>query len=228
MKNNDAPTFMESPTMLMKHSLILSLAILLLAPFLAFGQGQDLLKLYPENYKVIMENDRVRGLDFRLRKGAKENSHDHPAHVVYVLTGFKIRFTFPDGKTGIPRNQNRRRFVQRGRNPWLRKHRRHRRPRALSRIEDTWRAKDRCNECDRSKPPHRHNAYQWHKEGKEDELKRELLALAAPTRAEAGNIQYDLYQSPTKKNQFMRLARSLAQCASLGRPQGDPEHQGVV
>ena len=65
--------------MLMKHSLILSLAILLLAPFLAFGQGQDLLKLYPENYKVIMENDRVRGLDFRLRKGAKENSHDHPA-----------------------------------------------------------------------------------------------------------------------------------------------------
>ena len=43
------------------------------------------------------------------------------------------------------------------------------------------------------------------KEGKEDELKRELLALAAPTRAESGNIQYDLYQSPTKKNEFMRL-----------------------
>ena len=35
--------------------------------------------------------------------------------------------------------------------------------------------------------------------------KRELLALSAPTRAEPGNIQYDLYQSPNKKNQFMRL-----------------------
>jgi hypothetical protein len=43
--------------MLTKHSLILSFAILLFAPFLAFGQGQDPLKLYPENYKVIMEND---------------------------------------------------------------------------------------------------------------------------------------------------------------------------
>jgi len=43
------------------------------------------------------------------------------------------------------------------------------------------------------------------KEGKEDELKRELLALAPPTRVESGNIQYDLYQSPTKKNEFMRL-----------------------
>jgi beta-alanine degradation protein BauB len=87
--------------MLTKLSLILSFAILLFAPFLAFGQGQDPLKLYPENYKVIMENDRVRVLDFKLRKGAKETPHMHPAHVVYVLTAFKIHFTFPDGKTGI-------------------------------------------------------------------------------------------------------------------------------
>ncbi len=43
------------------------------------------------------------------------------------------------------------------------------------------------------------------KEGKEDELKRELLALSGPTRAEPANIQYDLYQSPNKKNEFMRL-----------------------
>jgi beta-alanine degradation protein BauB len=88
-------------TILTKHFLILAFALLLFAPFLAFGQGQDPLKLYPENYKVIMENDRVRVLDFKLRKGAKEIPHTHPAHVVYVLTGFKIRFTFPDGKTGI-------------------------------------------------------------------------------------------------------------------------------
>jgi beta-alanine degradation protein BauB len=88
-------------TILTKHFLILAFALLLFAPFLAFGQGQDPLKLYPENYKVIMENDRVRVLDFKLRKGAKEIPHTHPAHVVYVVTGFKIRFTFPDGKTGI-------------------------------------------------------------------------------------------------------------------------------
>src|SRR5919108_4564082 len=97
---NTSTTFEEEPTMLTKHSLILSFAILLFAPFLARGQGQDPLGLYPENYKVIMENDRVRVLDFKLKKGAKEIPHMHPAHVVYVLTGFKIRFTFKDGKTG--------------------------------------------------------------------------------------------------------------------------------
>jgi len=66
---------------------------------LADGQTQDPLNLYSDNYKVIVDNDRVRVLDFKLKKGAKENTHIHPAHVVYVLTGFKIRSTFPDGKT---------------------------------------------------------------------------------------------------------------------------------
>jgi glc operon protein GlcG len=43
------------------------------------------------------------------------------------------------------------------------------------------------------------------KEGREEELKNELLKLSAPTRAEAGNLKYDLYQSPLKPNHFMRL-----------------------
>jgi uncharacterized protein GlcG (DUF336 family)/quinol monooxygenase YgiN len=43
------------------------------------------------------------------------------------------------------------------------------------------------------------------KEGREEELKTELLRLSAPTRAEAGNLKYELYQSPLKPNHFMRL-----------------------
>jgi quinol monooxygenase YgiN len=43
------------------------------------------------------------------------------------------------------------------------------------------------------------------KQGKEEELYRELLALSAPTRAEPGNITYDLYQSPERPNAFMRF-----------------------
>ena len=43
------------------------------------------------------------------------------------------------------------------------------------------------------------------KPGKEEELQRELLALSAPTRAEPGNITYDLYQSPERANEFMRF-----------------------
>jgi quinol monooxygenase YgiN len=42
------------------------------------------------------------------------------------------------------------------------------------------------------------------REGKEEELKQELLKLSAPTRAEAGNLKYDLYQSPDRPNHFMR------------------------
>ena len=42
-------------------------------------------------------------------------------------------------------------------------------------------------------------------EGKEEELKGHLVSLAAPTRAEAGCITYDLYQSPEKRNHFMRF-----------------------
>jgi quinol monooxygenase YgiN len=41
--------------------------------------------------------------------------------------------------------------------------------------------------------------------GREDELRRELLALSAPTRAEPGNLRYDLYQSTTKPNEFVRF-----------------------
>lgn len=63
--------------------------------------AQDPVSLYPENYRVLLENDRVRVLDFRLAKGAKENAHHHAAHVVYVITGFEIRFTLPNGETAL-------------------------------------------------------------------------------------------------------------------------------
>jgi quinol monooxygenase YgiN len=62
---------------------------------------QDPLKLYPGNYQVLVENDRVRVMDFRLRQGDTEEFHDHPAHVLYVIQGFKVRFSLPDGTTRI-------------------------------------------------------------------------------------------------------------------------------
>jgi hypothetical protein len=61
----------------------LSFLIFLLAPLCAYGQGNDPVKLYPDNYKVRFENDRARVVDFKLKKGAKENAHMHPAHVAH-------------------------------------------------------------------------------------------------------------------------------------------------
>ncbi len=62
---------------------------------------KDPLKLYPDNYEVLVENDRVRVMDFKLRKGDTEEFHDHPAHVLYVIQGFKVRFSLPDGSSRI-------------------------------------------------------------------------------------------------------------------------------
>jgi quinol monooxygenase YgiN/quercetin dioxygenase-like cupin family protein len=174
---------------------------LLLAP--AAGVSQDPVPLYPENYKVLLENDRVRVLDFRLLKGARENAHSHPAHVAYVLTGFKIRFTFPDGQTRIRETQSGDVLFS----------------------EAVTHASENIGETDAHgilvelKGGEKRAAGQgmsgedWLTavtfirglEGKEEELKQELLALAAPTRAEPGCITYDLYQSPEKKNHFLRF-----------------------
>ncbi len=41
--------------------------------------------------------------------------------------------------------------------------------------------------------------------GKEKDLEQHLLSLAGPTRAEAGCVTYDLYQSPDQKHEFMRF-----------------------
>ena len=41
------------------------------------------------------------------------------------------------------------------------------------------------------------------KPGKEDELKRHLLALVEPTRREDGCVQYDLHQSTSEPGRFV-------------------------
>lgn len=61
----------------------------------------DPVATHPENYRVLLENDRVRVLDFRLAKGARERSHAHPEHVAVFLEDFTIRFTLPDGRTAL-------------------------------------------------------------------------------------------------------------------------------
>jgi len=79
----------------------LALGLMSLVGLPAAGLGQDPVPLYPNNYKVLFENDRVRVLDFVLRKGGHEKAHFHPANVAVFLADFKIRFTLPDGTTRL-------------------------------------------------------------------------------------------------------------------------------
>ncbi len=77
--------------------------VLFLTGFLCLGistaLAQDPVKVSPETTKVLLENDRVRVLDVRVKPGEKEPMHSHPANVVYCLSDSKIKLTYPDGKT---------------------------------------------------------------------------------------------------------------------------------
>jgi len=60
----------------------------------------DVLKVAANAYKLLMENEKVRVLDIRLKPGEKAPMHNHPSsHVVYVVNNAKFKLTFPDGKT---------------------------------------------------------------------------------------------------------------------------------
>jgi mannose-6-phosphate isomerase-like protein (cupin superfamily) len=59
----------------------------------------DAVKVAPDVYKVLLENDEVRVLEARLKQGAKSEMHSHPRNVVYFLNNSRAKFTFPDGKS---------------------------------------------------------------------------------------------------------------------------------
>jgi quercetin dioxygenase-like cupin family protein len=60
---------------------------------------KDPVKLSPRYYKVAVDNQYVRVLEYRLKPGQKEVLHSHPCGVVYYLTGAKWRAWSQDGKT---------------------------------------------------------------------------------------------------------------------------------
>ncbi|HEU5039175.1 MAG TPA: antibiotic biosynthesis monooxygenase [Gemmatimonadales bacterium] len=160
------------------------------------AMAQDPVPIYPDNYKVMIENDRVRVMDFRLRKGGHEDFHAHPAHVLYVLEPFRISFKFPDGRTGI-------REVKAG---------------EVLFSDAVVHSPTNIGETDAHgilielKTPDVSAedvltavTFIQGREGKGSEVKRELLSLSALTRAEPGNLRYDLYQSVDRPDRFMRL-----------------------
>jgi hypothetical protein len=72
--------------------------LLLLAVLACRASAQDPVVTDGDKYKVILENDRVRVLEYRDRPGDKTTLHHHPDFVLYALGPFKRKLTFPDGK----------------------------------------------------------------------------------------------------------------------------------
>ncbi len=177
------------------------------------AQTRDPLALYPENYRILFENEHVRVLDFRLAKGATETLHEHPRHVAVFLTDVKIQFTLPSGETRL-------RQAKAG---------------DVAFSERTAHASENLGPADahgvlielaerpgaslaapvlidadaraRTSAPGEITAVTLVHgiPGQEADLARHLLSLSAPTRAEPGCRRYDLYRSSVNPHEFMRL-----------------------
>ena len=60
---------------------------------------QDPLVVNSKTIALKLENARVRVLEGTLKPGDKEKTHSHPAYVIYVIAGGKIRNYAADGTT---------------------------------------------------------------------------------------------------------------------------------
>jgi beta-alanine degradation protein BauB len=60
--------------------------------------AQDPVVTDGDKYKAILENDKVRVLEYTDKPGDKTNKHHHPDFVLYALDSFRRRLTFGDGK----------------------------------------------------------------------------------------------------------------------------------
>ena len=59
--------------------------------------SNDAVKVAPDVYTVLFENERVRVLDVRMEPGQSSAKHSHPDGVWYILAPMKARFTSADG-----------------------------------------------------------------------------------------------------------------------------------
>src|SRR5215510_5880670 len=81
---------------------LLVLTLVLFVTGLARGDAgvtreQDPLVVNSTTIALKLENSRVRVLEATLKPGDKEKTHSHPAYVIYVIAGGKVRTHAVDG-----------------------------------------------------------------------------------------------------------------------------------
>lgn len=58
---------------------------------------QDPIKIDPQHFKVLFENETVRIIEVRVEAGGKVPLHSHPSGFAYALTSFKAKTTLANG-----------------------------------------------------------------------------------------------------------------------------------
>lgn len=88
------------------HSLknLLTLTLLLISPYLlAAPQAEaiDPTEVSPNSYKVLLENEHVRVVEYQVLPGERDNWHTHPAKVSYILSGGALKITTAAGESFV-------------------------------------------------------------------------------------------------------------------------------
>jgi quercetin dioxygenase-like cupin family protein len=71
--------------------------VLLLWSCVAFAQ--DVMQFGVAHLKVLAEDDKVRVLKYTPKSGDKTPMHSHPASVIYIIKGGRLKITSSEGKT---------------------------------------------------------------------------------------------------------------------------------
>jgi quercetin dioxygenase-like cupin family protein len=58
----------------------------------------DAVTASPDKFKVLLENDHVRVIEYKLRPGEKDNWHTHPAKSSYVVSGGNLKIRLENGE----------------------------------------------------------------------------------------------------------------------------------
>lgn len=93
---------------LSRRDLIRVLAGLGIAAGAGDAPAQDAVKIDPRGYRVLLENDQVRVLEYVAKPKlgvCGKGMHTHPDHVTVVMSDVKARITLLDGKTFIGENK---------------------------------------------------------------------------------------------------------------------------
>lgn len=89
----------------LRRSVLAALPLVLLADSV---DAQDAAQVQPHAYRVVLENDRVRVLEFNSRPGmgiCGNGVHSHPAHLNVALSPANAKIRLPDGRTIVAENR---------------------------------------------------------------------------------------------------------------------------
>jgi quercetin dioxygenase-like cupin family protein len=81
----------------MFKSILIGCLVLLAAPALA----QDVMRYHVKHITVLAEDANTRVLRYAARAGDRTPMHSHPASVIHVVKGGRVKTTAPDGTVTI-------------------------------------------------------------------------------------------------------------------------------